>query len=379
MKPSPIRDALQHLLDAPWPVLDPLPPTGTELVIYGAGNCGRHIQGVLSKHGYRVAAFIDSRADAIGAVASTPCFAPDRPEARALAARGLAVVVGVFNYQADLHAIDSLLRNIGFRQVVSYYALNEHLPAELPSLYWLVDRSFYQDKKDAILGGFDLLDDDISRQVYLDLMKLRLTYDLSVLREPLRENQYFLPELFQDRKAMRLVDGGAFTGDTLEFFLEKQLPIEAVAAFEPDPGNFRRLSAFARKEQARLGEVTLFPCGLDEMTTGRRFHSQGLSSSAISDQGDSFIQVAALDEVLPCFAPTLIKLDIEGAELAALRGAAHTIRTHGPDLAICVYHAPEHLWEIPALMRELLPAHKLALRYHQLTGFEVVAYAYRAA
>lgn len=97
--------------------------------------------------------------------------------------------------------------------------------------------------------------------------------------------------------------------------------------------------------------------------------------SVITPEGSLHIQVVALDDVLPSFNPTLIKLDIEGAEPAALRGAAGTIRRNQPKLAVSVYHEPDHLWKIPVLMRELLPTHPLALRYHQFNGFDVVAYA----
>ncbi|MEP6821239.1 MAG: hypothetical protein ABI946_02705 [Chthoniobacterales bacterium] len=51
------------------------------------------------------------------------------------------------------------------------------------------------------------------------------------------------------------------------------------------------------------------------------------------------------------------------------------ISEHQPTLAVCVYHAPEHLWTLPKLMHELDPDAQLALRYHQFNGFDIVAYA----
>jgi hypothetical protein len=85
--------------------------------------------------------------------------------------------------------------------------------------------------------------------------------------------------------------------------------------------------------------------------------------------------VVALDDVLPRFAPTFIKLDIEGAEIRALRGAAEMIQVHRPRVAACVYHLPGHLWEVPEYLRELLPENRLFLRYHGFNGFDAVAYA----
>ena len=98
--------------------------------------------------------------------------------------------------------------------------------------------------------------------------------------------------------------------------------------------------------------------------------------------GSRFIQgegleapIVALDDVLPNFFPTLIKLDIEGFEPAALRGAKKLISSTRPDLAICVYHQPEHLWEIPLFLKTMVPQYRFWMRCHGYNGFDSVLYA----
>ena len=88
------------------------------------------------------------------------------------------------------------------------------------------------------------------------------------------------------------------------------------------------------------------------------------------------VQVVALDDVLPDYKPSLIKLDIEGAEPDALRGAHRNIVKYGPELAVSVYHAPHHIWQIPAQIRSMLPDHRLYLRSHWYNGFDTVVYAF---
>jgi len=67
-------------------------------------------------------------------------------------------------------------------------------------------------------------------------------------------------------------------------------------------------------------------------------------------------------------------MDIEGAELDALKGAENTIRESLPDLAICLYHSPSHLWEIPLFISSL-GDYKFHLRNYTSFISETVLYA----
>jgi hypothetical protein len=69
-------------------------------------------------------------------------------------------------------------------------------------------------------------------------------------------------------------------------------------------------------------------------------------------------------------------MDIEGAELNALRGAEKTILKYRPKLAICVYHKPEDIWEIPAYILSLHGDYRLYLRHYDICSpCETVLYA----
>jgi hypothetical protein len=68
-------------------------------------------------------------------------------------------------------------------------------------------------------------------------------------------------------------------------------------------------------------------------------------------------------------------MDIEGAEQAALKGAENLIREQRPKLAICVYHTPQAIWEIPEIIMKINPDYKLFLRHYSITEAETVLYA----
>jgi FkbM family methyltransferase len=347
---SHLRDRLARLLQEGGP---PLQPLGTrELVLYGAGNCGRSAASLARTRGFEVKAFLD---------------------ARHLAAAGIPVGVAIFNYSTDVQPIIKSLQEIGFTRVLSFYELHEHLQGR-PHFWW-TSRRLYRDVAADVLEGFDLFQDEESQRIYYDYIALRLTFDVGLLRNPDQANQYLPPDLPVPRTPLRMIDGGAFTGDTIQMVLARGLQVAAIAAFEPDPGNFQKLSQRVSTSLGQLGDVLLLPCGLGRETAICRFAEGQGGGSSLDSGGESFIQVVALDRVVPNFAPTFVKFDIEGAEPEALLGAAGLIARYHPAMAVCVYHKADHLWVIPRLIRQFMPECRLALRYHQFNGLDVVAYA----
>ncbi len=70
-----------------------------------------------------------------------------------------------------------------------------------------------------------------------------------------------------------------------------------------------------------------------------------------------------------------VKMDIEGAELDAVRGAASVLRRHRPRLAVSAYHRPADLWQIPFTLREIQPGYRFFFGHHSPIKWESVFYA----
>lgn len=67
-----------------------------------------------------------------------------------------------------------------------------------------------------------------------------------------------------------------------------------------------------------------------------------------------------MDEFLKNEKVTFIKMDIEGLEMKAIKGASKIIKEQKPRLAICIYHKPDDFVSIPALLLELRPVTSFA-------------------
>ena len=95
----------------------------------------------------------------------------------------------------------------------------------------------------------------------------------------------------------------------------------------------------------------------------------------ISENGSNVVIVDSIDNVCGKDRVTFIKMDIEGSEAKALRGAEKTIRRDKPRLAISIYHKPEDYFEIPFLIKEMVPEYKLYIRHHTFNKNNTVVYA----
>ena len=69
-----------------------------------------------------------------------------------------------------------------------------------------------------------------------------------------------------------------------------------------------------------------------------------------------------------------IKLDVEHFDLGVLQGAAETIRTQRPRLAISIYHRPDDLATIPAFVDSLGVAYRWYLQCSTMTDIDTVAF-----
>ena len=172
------------------------------------------------------------------------------------------------------------------------------------------------------------------------------------------------------------MDCGAFDGDTIRQALEcSNSSIKAVYAVEADSLSFARLQEFIQNLGNELAQcVHPFDCAVGLERGSVRFECSGSLTSKVSTQG-LLVELFPIDELFADTPLTFIKMDIEGAEYDALRGATKVIQRDQPILAICVYHKQNDIWRIPLLVREMLPEHKLYLRAYEGDGFQTVMYA----
>ena len=171
-------------------------------------------------------------------------------------------------------------------------------------------------------------------------------------------------------------DLGAYTGDTVNEFLRAAGGYRGICAFEPDARNFRKL----RGSLAGLGRSVLLNAAAGAEEGEAEFVRNSGRGSARRSGKTVRVPVVTVHGVAGCgggaracaggslqasapWPPTIIKMDVEGAEADAISGAAITIARCRPKMMIAAYHRNEDLFAIPLQILSICPDYRLFLRH----------------
>lgn len=280
----------------------------------------------------------------------------------------------VINCVTSISPVDvqNKLNAVGLLNVISVSDLISEtgVPLDLP---WFVSqqRQEVSTNRDWWAQLYNLLSDDNSKKTLADVLRFRLTAnpDYMCNYSVRLRDQYF--EDFMTYESEVFVDAGGFDGDTTEEFVRLYPDYKKVFFFEPSSKN---LDA-AKKRLVGMRDIDFRPLGLSDEEGTLQFNSNaGSASSVTQDGGGETISVVTLDKELSKESVSFIKMDLEGWEMNALRGAEEIIRKNKPKLAIAVYHSAKDFREIPQYLLSIHPGYKIFLRHYTQGWSETVMY-----
>lgn len=197
------------------------------------------------------------------------------------------------------------------------------------------------------------------------------------------EAQYFDLDIIKLGENEVFVDAGVLSGGTtLEFLKRCNNKYKKIYLFEP--GDKAYDMSKKNMDNHNVENYELHKVGLWDKKDTLTFYDNSCGASFVIDSKrtnvtenykEIKIEVNSLDNVLKGEEVTFIKMDIEGSELNALKGAKETILKYKPKLAISIYHKPEDIIELPAYIKSLVPEYKLYLRHYSNIQTETVLFA----
>lgn len=228
---------------------------------------------------------------------------------------------------------------------------------------------------DDLEAVYEALPAPYNREVFARRVKSIVTGDAGFL--PVAPFMEYEHPATMPKKGDIALDGGLSDMVGAQKSLAEKIGPEGMAhGFEP----IAWMADKAAQELRPYKQYRVHTLGLADKKGAARFASMRDSSHLAEMYGpdtiecelttiDDFCAQARLPRV------DLIKLDVEGAELAALRGGERTIAAHSPRLIVCLYHRPRDLYEIPLWLMEKFPAYEIHLA-HSSCGFtDTILYA----
>lgn len=233
-----------------------------------------------------------------------------------------------------------------------------------------------QENADKIDQVYGMLEDHMSQKTFENILLHRAVHNIELMEEIYEEPPYFGNDVIGEVSGT-FVDCGAFQGDTLQQFLAQASGSYKYFAIEPEAYNYKKLTEYC--EENKIEHVVCLNLGVWDKKEKLYFcGEQGADTGKIisgGSEGSTIINADTLDHIVGAEDVSFVKMDIEGAEPNALLGGQAVIKENKPVLAISAYHEPEHLWEIPILIKSFYQGYRICFRHHSWNVSDTLCYA----
>lgn len=213
--------------------------------------------------------------------------------------------------------------------------------------YWI----YYSLHIEELEHIYDMLGDEDSKNTFVEIIRTHCEQDRFRYKEGLPEDKYF--EYYCHLDDEKWVNCGSCFGDTIGWYIYKKYHYKYIDAYEGEKATFKSLVNHIDKINA--SDVNLYNefIGFEEdveTNFDARYSGRDVS---------------------------LINMDIEGAETAVLKGAKRVIAQKAPVLAICAYHKPSDIIEIPRIVFDANKNYSIYIRkYPSSSAKRICEYVY---
>lgn len=232
----------------------------------------------------------------------------------------------------------------------------------------LFDKGYYDTNKIAFDSILHSLADEQSKKTFQNIIKYKISGKVNYLfdcevspDEPY--NSFLIPQ-----ENETVLDLGAYNGDTALGFAEKFSDYEKIIAVEPDRKTFKKLVLNTENLKIECRNVCI-----SDFTGKGSFTMNAGRNSAVGEGIQT--DFSTVDDLLNGEEVTLIKMDVEGEEINAIRGAEKTIKQSRPRMIISAYHRTEDFLAIPKEVFKIRSDYKIYMRHFpSLPAWDTVYY-----
>lgn len=319
-----------------------------EIVIYGAGKRGEYLLRWLKKEEIQAKFIIDNDIQKHNTKLENCIIYHSEKIPEELRGKNYLVLISTVYYESETEEILYALYKNGMKNII--YPFDGKYNLAPYRFDWM---SYYIHHKDELLHLYRELEDEESKGILYEYVKTILTNTVYRGKHEKTCKKYF--EKYLSLKDECFLNIGSYVGDTIFYFIEnRKEQFEKIYAVEGDSNLYRRLC----KNLSILPEHLFSRIELNNtymnITNAEHYENKKI---------------------------TLINMDIEGMEKEVLIGLEKNIKRNRPVLAICAYHKPEDIIELPKVVHEIVDDYKIMFgKYappysNHLENGELVMYA----
>jgi FkbM family methyltransferase len=342
-------------------VIDILALSKEPIVLWGFGLYAEYIYKILQKHHLRIdAVFADGPIQNARFHDYPVCSFED--------------VQQQFSRFIIVRGNGNLMREAEYRQKEGVLALYSFF--DLMGFGWHLTPSALKAMAPSLDLLYRSLSDKKSKESFFAYLNARYMGSWIFIQEHFCPDMYF-PEFLQLRPDEVFVDCGAYDGDTFRAFQARVPTWDTYIAFEPAAEPLRVFESCVSGTKL-TGKVQVYDLGIWSHQTKLTFIEENDVSRIVESETDvsgTVVSVTTIDHVCKGMNVSYIKMDLEGSEMEALKGAQNIIAANKPKLAVSLYHKQSHLVEIFDYLRQLNPSYKFYFRIHTKVGSDAVLYA----
>lgn len=345
------------------------------VVLYGAGFAGRECKKILDKVAIKVNLFVDDDATKWGkSIDGLEVYSYDQLLTYCKGKEKVNVILTSI-YGVQISKKLEKICNIFIYEMYDWYTevvMPDRFGNEIYGTAAI--REYKKNIQD--LKGY--LQDEESYQVLLNLYQYMKTGNIQYISEiSTEQEQYFIKEVLEyfGNHEISIVDAGAYEGELIRAIDELNINVKKWFCFETNAQNYEQLLKNSVENRFK-GKQICVNKGLWNQNMVLHVQGDGTGSKVVTGiSTENTVEMVTIDEYFKNICIDLIKMDIEGAEMNALRGGMEVIKRDRPVLAISIYHSIEDYYEIMKMLLHCLEKYKYYIRHHSMVFCETVLYA----
>ena len=348
------------------------------IILFGCGGKGRGAMPILKEHGIKIAAVCDNN-QALWGTKFLDEYVVRGFDSEIAALEDCCVIIttGII-YATEIQR--KILKS--YPQIPIY-----HLSAPFKVESGLLPESELRTRRSELAEAYGLLQDDESRNIFLDTLNWKLTGNMLPLNQyALGYEAYsFFDEAFihTDEQSV-YVDVGAYTGDTIACFLMfSRGKFKKIIGVEADHGNYSALSQMVRF--SKVEHIETYNLGLWSQEEKKIFYTNSANETihfgspnlfqsvdVVADNDslermkdkltEDVLSLKTLDSLLKNEVPTIIKINALAADRKIILGGKHTLEQYKPALMLEFGVTQRDVFEMIPLIKQINSAYRFYIR-----------------